>query len=137
MRCPSCGAESPADKKFCADCGAPLARVCPSCGAFNSAQQQSCDHCGSPFGVAGLREAAASPWVAAVPGLPGEIKQVTVMFCDIVNSTAMTEHLGAEAMRDLVAKFIDVSLAEVHRYGGTAPQFRGDGFMALFGAPLT
>ena len=69
--------------------------------------------------------------------LPGEMKQVTVLFCDIVNSTPLTERLGAEGMRDLVHAFLETSLAEVHRYGGTAPQFTGDGFMALFGAPLT
>jgi class 3 adenylate cyclase/tetratricopeptide (TPR) repeat protein len=69
--------------------------------------------------------------------LPGEMKQVTVLFCDIVNSTPLTERLGAEAMRDLVSSFLEASLAEVHRYGGTAPQFTGDGFLALFGAPLT
>jgi class 3 adenylate cyclase/tetratricopeptide (TPR) repeat protein len=65
------------------------------------------------------------------------MKQVTVLFCDIVNSTPLTERLGAEAMRDLVHAFLSTSLAEVHRYGGMAPQFTGDGFMALFGAPLT
>jgi class 3 adenylate cyclase/tetratricopeptide (TPR) repeat protein len=74
---------------------------------------------------------------AARSALPGEIKQVSVLFCDIVDSTRLTECLGAEAMRDLVTGFLETSLAEVHRYGGTAPQFRGDGFMALFGAPLT
>jgi class 3 adenylate cyclase/tetratricopeptide (TPR) repeat protein len=65
------------------------------------------------------------------------MKQVTVLFCDIVGSTPLTERLGAEAMRDLVSSFLATSLAEVHRYGGTAPQFTGDGFMALFGAPVT
>jgi class 3 adenylate cyclase/tetratricopeptide (TPR) repeat protein len=65
------------------------------------------------------------------------MKQVTVLFCDIVDSTALSERLGPEAMRDLVSSFLAASLAEVHRYGGTAPQFAGDGFMALFGAPLT
>ena len=65
------------------------------------------------------------------------MKQVTVLFCDMVNSTPLTERLGAEAMRELVHAFLETSLAEVHRYGGTAPQFTGDGFMALFGAPLT
>ena len=47
------------------------------------------------------------------------------------------ERLGAEAMRDLVSSFLAASLAEVDRYGGTAPQFTGDSFMALFGAPVT
>jgi class 3 adenylate cyclase/tetratricopeptide (TPR) repeat protein len=65
------------------------------------------------------------------------MKQVTVLFCDIVGSTPMTERLGPEAMRDLVSSFLATSLAEVQRYGGTAPQFTGDGFMALFGAPIT
>ena len=69
--------------------------------------------------------------------LPGEMKQVTVLFCDIVNSTPLTERLGPEAMRDLVSSFLETSLAEVQRYGGTAPQFTGDGFLALFGAPVT
>jgi class 3 adenylate cyclase/tetratricopeptide (TPR) repeat protein len=79
-----------------------------------------------------------SPAAADLSGtLPGEMKQVTVLFCDIVNSTALTERLGPEAMRDLVSSFLATSLAEVHRYGGTAPQFTGDGFMAVFGAPLT
>ncbi|HKM73023.1 MAG TPA: adenylate/guanylate cyclase domain-containing protein, partial [Stellaceae bacterium] len=64
------------------------------------------------------------------------MKQVSVLFCDIVNSISLTERLGPEAMRDLVSAFLETSLAEVHRYGGTAPQFTGDGFMALFGAPL-
>ena len=68
--------------------------------------------------------------------LPGEMKQVSVLFCDIVNSTPLTARLGPEAMRDLVSAFLETSLAEVHRYGGTAPQFTGDGFLALFGAPL-
>ena len=40
-------------------------------------------------------------------------------------------------MRDLVNRFLEVSIAEVRRYDGTVPQFAGDGFMAVFGAPLT
>jgi len=65
------------------------------------------------------------------------MKQVTVLFCDIVGSTLLTDRLGSEGMRDLVSSFLETSLAEVHRYGGTAPQFLGDGFMAVFGAPVT
>jgi len=135
MRCPHCGADSPAGMKSCGQCGARLASGCPSCGASNPPDHKFCGQCGTPL-EAGLRESGV-PWIAAGDSGPsGEIKQVSVLFCDIVNSTALTERLGAEVMRDVVGAFVDASLAEVHRYEGTAPQFSGDGFMALFGAPL-
>src|SRR5205807_8457541 len=68
--------------------------------------------------------------------LEGERKPVTVLFCDLANSTPLAEHLGPEAMHTLLNQFFELALAEVHRYEGTINQFLGDGFMALFGAPL-
>src|ERR1700745_3579812 len=138
MRCPRCSAANPAGMKFCGQCGAPLGVPCPSCGSGNPPEHRFCGHCGTPLDQPGLQEVVAGgpfiPTPVAVPGtaLPGEMKQVTVLFCDIVGSTPLTERLGAEAMRDLVASFLDASLTEVRRYGGIAPQFSGDGFMALF-----
>jgi class 3 adenylate cyclase len=130
--------------KFCGQCGAPLVATCPSCGTGNPPEHKFCGQCGAPLDPPGLRKPAAPKLDTAKPRisgtvstLPGEMKQVTVLFCDIVNSTPLTERLGPEGMRDLVSSFLDLSLAEVRRYGGTAPQFTGDGFMALFGAPLT
>jgi class 3 adenylate cyclase/tetratricopeptide (TPR) repeat protein len=55
----------------------------------------------------------------------------------MANSTTLAERLGADAMHALINRFFEVALAEVHRYEGTINQFLGDGFMALFGAPLT
>ena len=143
MRCPRCSADNLAGMKFCGQCGAPLGGPCPSCGSDNPPEHRFCGHCGTPLGRPGLQDAVARgpfiPKPAGLPGtaFPGEMKQVTVLFCDIVGSTPLTERLGAEAMRDLVSSFLATSLAEVDRYGGTAPQFTGDGFMALFGAPVT
>jgi class 3 adenylate cyclase/tetratricopeptide (TPR) repeat protein len=74
--------------------------------------------------------------LASRHAIAGERKQVTVLFCDIVNSTSLAERLGPEAMHALLDRFFERSLAEVHRYEGTLNQFLGDGFMALFGAPL-
>jgi class 3 adenylate cyclase/tetratricopeptide (TPR) repeat protein len=68
--------------------------------------------------------------------LEGERKQVTVFFCDLANSTALAERLGPEAMHTLLNQFFELALSEVHRYEGTINQFLGDGFMALFGAPI-
>src|SRR5215467_2979808 len=68
--------------------------------------------------------------------LEGERKQVTVLFCDLANSTATAERLGPEHMHTLLNRFFALALDAVHRYEGTINQFLGDGFMALFGAPL-
>ena len=59
-----------------------------------------------------------------------------MLFCDIANSTALAERLGPEPMHDLLDQFFELALGEVHRYEGTINQFLGDGFMALFGAPI-
>ena len=74
--------------------------------------------------------------LTARSALEGERKQVTVLFCDIVNSTALAQRLGQEPMHALLNRFFELSLVEVHRYEGTVNQFLGDGFMALFGAPV-
>src|SRR5215813_9995843 len=68
--------------------------------------------------------------------LEGERKQVTVLFCDLANSTPIAERIGPEAMHTLLNRFFELALSEVHRYEGTINQFLGDGFMALFGAPI-
>src|SRR5499433_1718865 len=68
--------------------------------------------------------------------LEGERKQVTVLFCDLANSTPIAARIGPEAMHTLLNRFFEVALNAVHRYEGTINQFLGDGFMALFGAPL-
>jgi class 3 adenylate cyclase/tetratricopeptide (TPR) repeat protein len=98
---------------------------CPRCSAENPAGMKFCGQC-----------AAALTDPAPLSRPDGELKQVTVLFCDLVNSTGLAEQLGPEAMHDLVRGFIDRALDEVHRFGGTAPQFTGDGFLALFGAPV-
>ncbi len=135
MRCSRCHAENPAGMRFCGQCAAPLGAVCPSCGAANPPENRFCGSCAAPL------DSHRPPGFAdAVPEMPvfaGELKQVSVLFCDIVGSTALTERLGAEAMHGLVNRFLEVSIAEIRRYDGTVPQFAGDGFMAVFGAPRT
>src|SRR6185295_10488538 len=74
--------------------------------------------------------------LASRSAIEGERKPVTVLFCDVVQSTALAEQLGAERMHTLLSRFFEVAVAEIHRYEGTINQFLGDGFMALFGAPL-
>ena len=62
---------------------------------------------------------------------------MTVLFCDLANSTAIAEKIGPESMHTLLNRFFESALSEVHRYEGTINQFLGDGFMSLHGAPIS
>ncbi len=151
MRCPRCQAQNDDGARFCEDCGARLELACPSCGQPVVGGKKFCRACGAALELSAT-SAAGEPRFAS-PGrytpkhlaekiltsrstLEGERKQVTVLFCDIADSTGLAERIGPEAMHALLNRFFDLALAEVHRYEGTVNQFLGDGFMALFGAPV-
>jgi len=77
------------------------------------------------------------PPVEAVTTTPvGERRHVTVMFCDLVDSTGIAAKLDAEEWRDLVGAYLDAASAAVTEMGGTVAKKLGDGLMALFGYPL-
>ena len=65
----------------------------------------------------------------------GERRIVTVLFADIVGSTAISEQLGAERFSLLMDEVLRVMSAQVERFEGTVVQFIGDELYALFGAP--
>lgn len=49
IKCPKCGAENPADHKFCSECGGSLVKTCPVCGAQQEADDKFCGKCGTKF----------------------------------------------------------------------------------------
>jgi class 3 adenylate cyclase len=66
----------------------------------------------------------------------GERRHVTVMFCDLVDSTGISAKLDAEEWRDLVGAYLDGASAAVTEMGGKVAKKLGDGLMALFGYPV-
>jgi class 3 adenylate cyclase len=68
--------------------------------------------------------------------LEGERKQVTVLFCDIVDSSRLAERLDPEILHQIMDQVLRLATEAVHRYEGTVNQYLGDGVMALFGAPV-
>jgi class 3 adenylate cyclase len=78
---------------------------------------------------------APTPTVAPVPEAAGERRYLTVMFCDLVGSTAISARLDAEEWRDLVGAYLDAASAAVTEMGGHVAKKLGDGLLALFGYP--
>jgi class 3 adenylate cyclase len=70
------------------------------------------------------------------PESAGERRHVTVMFCDLVDSTGIAAKLDAEEWRDLVGAYLDATSAAVTDLGGRVAKKLGDGLMALFGYPV-
>jgi class 3 adenylate cyclase/tetratricopeptide (TPR) repeat protein len=96
--------------------------TCPNCGQENPDGFRFCGACAAP-----LTEEASVP--------REERKVVTVLFCDLVGSTARAERMDPEDVRALLSSYHERVRAELERFGGTVEKFVGDAVMALFGAP--
>jgi class 3 adenylate cyclase/tetratricopeptide (TPR) repeat protein len=147
MRCSRCHETNPPHARFCIGCGQRLTAACPACGGELPDGARFCPACGQAAATPAPATAHATPAgytprhlaekiLVSRATLQGERKPVTVLFCDVVGSTALAERLGPDRMHDLLNRFFERALGAVHRYEGTVNQFLGDGFMALFGAPI-
>jgi class 3 adenylate cyclase/tetratricopeptide (TPR) repeat protein len=150
MECPQCRAANPPGAKFCSSCGARLAATCPACGHANPPGSRFCNECGRPLATqaaAPLPERFGPPGAytpthlaerirASRDALPGERKQVTVLFADLKGSLELLADRDPEEARRLLDPVLEHMMEAVHRYEGTVNQVMGDGIMALFGAPL-
>src|SRR5262245_7424417 len=128
--CSRCRQENPAGARFCMGCGAPLAAACSGCGAELPQGARFCPGCGRAVEGAAPAPAPASPAAsvsAADPksytprhladkiltsrgAMQGERKPVSVLFCDLVSSTALAERLGPDTMHALLSRFFELAL---------------------------
>ena len=131
MRCPACQSENEAGRKFCGECGAPLAQPCPSCGASNAPTMKFCGECGTALTTAA--PPAPAPVVVAAPA--AERRLVSVLFADLVGFTAASEGRDAEETRELLSRYFETARTLIERYGGTVEKFIGDAVMAVWGTP--
>ncbi len=137
MPCPVCGTDNPTGRKFCGECGNPLAQACPNCGTPIGSATKFCGECGTPLTV-GTTSLTASP-AAAQPvreHATAERRLVSVLFADLVGFTTLSESRDAEEVRELLSKYFDTCKTLISRYGGVVEKFIGDAVMAVWGAPV-
>ena len=155
MKCTKCQFENPENAKFCIECGAPMEFHCPQCGAITLVTGKFCMECGHNLARPAeirtadisfdekirkiqkyLPEGITEKILSQKDRIEGERKHVTVMFCDMQGSTALSERLGPEAAYTIMDEIYEILIHKVHDYEGTVNEMTGDGIMALFGAPI-
>jgi len=94
--------------------------ICASCGHQADVEFKFCPECGAAVEVAPAR---------------GLRKTVTVVFCDLVGSTALGESTDPEALREVLARYFERMKGVVESHGGMVEKFIGDAVMAVFGVP--
>jgi len=135
--CPACGAGNPAIGRFCEECGNPLALACASCGTVVAAAQKFCGACGTALADRGVRPAAAGSPHRAAPAVPlAERRICSLLFCDLVGFTPLSESRDAEEVRELLSRYFETARTVIGRYGGVVEKFIGDAVMAVWGTPV-
>ena len=146
MKCLSCQQENPPGLKFCGECGARMSQMCPSCGTPQLPGQKFCGECGIKLTVessaltsptSGTHDSTRRDQGSPVgnTALDGERRQLTVMFCDLVGSTALTQELDPEPLRELMHAYQQACRTVIDKYDGHVAQYLGDGLMIYFGWP--
>src|SRR5712692_3703632 len=142
MRCASCGFENPEGMNFCEECGAKLARVCPSCGHEIRPAAKFCGKCGAslttevPSPKSQVQSLESQPSPTKHTFSTDERRQLTVMFCDLVGSTALSTQLDPEELREVVRAYQQTSAVVIDRYEGHIAQYLGDGLLVYFSYPV-
>src|SRR5215468_7817847 len=106
--------------------------MCPACQHANSAGSRFCSQCGAKLEV----EKSPQPTRQTPASAPSaERRQLTVMFCDLVGSTARSTQLDPEDLREVIAAYHKCVAQVVGRYEGFVAQYLGDGALVFFGYP--
>jgi len=140
MECSTCRAALPEAAKFCIECGAAAPVVCPACQYPNPFGANFCRDCGTKMdtrtsGTALRAAPAATLSVREPPPAPAERRQLTVLFCDLVGSTALSSRLDPEDLREVIGAYHRCVGETVRRFDGFVARYMGDGALVYFGFP--
>ena len=135
MRCSACTTDNPAGARFCHQCGAALQSLCSACGTELIPNARFCSHCGAALQADATPSAAPTNSESLSFQAEGERRHLTVLFCDLVGSTALASSMDPEDWRTAVASYHRKAAEVITRFGGHVAKYLGDGVMAFFGWP--
>jgi class 3 adenylate cyclase len=135
VKCPKCHKKNPEYAKYCNECGhkirlstEEISRALPSNDSYLEDKLQKIQRY--------LPQGLTQKILAQKDKIEGERKQVTVMFCDMVDFTSFIDSAGPETGYAFMDQIYEILIHKVLEYDGTINEMTGDGIMALFGAPV-
>jgi len=108
--------------------------ICARCGASNQPGERFCGECGTGL-VENSGPKGGSENTPVAISSTGERRHLTVLFCDLVDSTSIAARLDPEEWREIIADYHHAAAEAIERFGGHVAQYLGDGVMAYFGWP--
>lgn len=97
--------------------------TCARCGGSTAVSDRFCASCGTPLGQGTVRQESR--------------RRVSILFLDIVGSTALAERLDPEPLRQIMDRYFAAGAESIRDHGGMVEKFIGDAIMAVFGATVT
>ena len=165
MICPNCQTKNRDDARFCTNCGHALFITCPNCAEESPPSAKFCFNCGHALAALAAPpdpqpltqdRTEAEPTAVhshiqrhipsemqaklesarAARHMEGERRIVTILFGDIVGSTAAARQLDPEVWTEIMNGAFEHLITPIYRYEGTVARLMGDAILAFFGAPI-
>jgi class 3 adenylate cyclase len=134
-KCPKCQHANSNQAKFCSNWGTRLSLNCPHCDAENDPETKFCHQCGNNL-MKGHAEKTGQDQKSSAKGRKeAERRQLTILFCDLVGSTPLSEKLDPEDYRQVITNYHQVAEKVIRKNGGHVAQYLGDGLLVYFGYP--
>ncbi len=125
MECLKCGFANPEQARFCAGCGVGITAIqCSHCHADNDPGSRFCGSCGLSLAKAFGENNNAKKNI--------ERRMLTVLFCDLVDSTALVASQDPEYSRSFIREYQNVAKEVIENFGGRITEYLGDGIVAQF-----
>jgi class 3 adenylate cyclase/tetratricopeptide (TPR) repeat protein len=105
-------------------------KACPECQHQNPPQANFCSNCGAKL------DARSRNKTQDKKKRPAERRQLTMLFCDLVDSTALSESLDPEEYRQVITDYHHLAEAVVNQHKGHVANYLGDGLLVYFGYPV-
>src|SRR3989454_2475482 len=146
--CPHCSFENPPGYVFCGQCATPLTSQ-PSVSSpqppATSGQRSRAKPQPAKQAAQNERQGRTKPrasrtqrslQVAGREAPAAERRQLTVMFCDLIGSTALSTQLDPEELREVVRAYQQMCAQVISRFDGHLAKYLGDGLLVYFGYPV-